>query len=108
MAECQIAEFFLNGLSPHVTFDDLQKKKMPSTPSKTNCQANYFQSKVVPTEFNYRSEKKASIRQKKNKAVCKICKVPPIFTYICTFGFGFGIRPKARCFSGQIFGFGLK
>ena len=26
--------------------------------------------------------------------------------YICTFGFG--IRPKARCFSGQIFGFGLK
>ena len=26
MAECQIAEFFLNGLSPHVTFDDLQKK----------------------------------------------------------------------------------
>ena len=29
-------------------------------------------------------------------------KIPPIFTYICTFGFG--IRPKARCFSG----FGLK
>ena len=27
---------------------------------------------------------------------------------ICTFGFGFGIWPKARCFSGQIFGFGLK
>ena len=33
---------------------------------------------------------------------------PPIFTNICTFGFGFGIRPKARYFSGQIFGFGLK
>ena len=32
------------GISPLVTFDDLQKKKMPSTPSKTNCQANYFQS----------------------------------------------------------------
>ena len=31
-------------------------------------------------------------------------KIPPIFTYICTFGFG--IRPKARCFFG--FGFGLK
>ena len=31
-------------------------------------------------------------------------KIPPIFTYICTFGFGFGIRPKARWFSG----FGLK
>ena len=30
-------------------------------------------------------------------------KIPPIFTYICTFGFG--IRSKARCFSG--FGFGL-
>ena len=28
--------------------------------------------------------------------------------HICTFGFGFGFRPKARCFSGQIFGFGLK
>ena len=28
--------------------------------------------------------------------------------YICTFGFRFGIRPKARCFSGQIFSFGLK
>ena len=51
MAECQIAEFFLNGLSPHLKFDDSQKKKMPSTPSKTNCQANYFGSKVVPTEF---------------------------------------------------------
>ena len=35
-------------------------------------------------------------------------KIPPTFTYICTFGFGFGIRPKARCFSDQIFGFGLK
>ena len=35
-------------------------------------------------------------------------KIPPTFTYICTFGFGFGIRPKARYFSGQIFGFGLK
>ena len=35
-------------------------------------------------------------------------KIPPIFTYICTFGFGFGIRPKARCFSGFGFGFGLK
>ena len=33
-------------------------------------------------------------------------KIPPIFTYISTFGFG--IRPKARCFSGQIFRFGLK
>ena len=33
-------------------------------------------------------------------------KTPPIFTNICTFGFG--IRPKARYFSGQIFGFGLK
>ena len=33
-------------------------------------------------------------------------KIPPIFTYICTFGFG--IRPRARYFSGQIFGFGLK
>ena len=31
-------------------------------------------------------------------------KIPPNFTYICTFGFGFGIQPKARCFSGQIFG----
>ena len=51
MAECQIAEFFLSGLSPHLKFDDSQKKKMPSTPSKTNCQANYFGSKVVPTEF---------------------------------------------------------
>ena len=58
MAECHIAEFFLNVLSPHVTFDDLQKKKMPSTASKTNCQANYFGSKVVPTESNYNSEKK--------------------------------------------------
>ena len=28
--------------------------------------------------------------------------------YICTFGFGFDIRPKVRCSSGQIFGFGLK
>ena len=35
-------------------------------------------------------------------------KIPPIFTNICTFGFGFGIRPKARCFSGFGFGFGLK
>ena len=35
-------------------------------------------------------------------------KFKQIFTYICTFGFGFGFRPKARCFSGQIFGFGLK
>ena len=35
-------------------------------------------------------------------------KIPPIFTYICTFGFGFGIRPKARCFSSFGFGFGLK
>ena len=26
MAECQIAEFFLNELSPYVTFDDLQKQ----------------------------------------------------------------------------------
>ena len=58
MVECQIAEFFLNG---HVTFDDLQKKKMPSTPSITNCQENYFGSKVVPTEFNYNLEKKAPI-----------------------------------------------
>ena len=31
MAKCQIAEIVLNGLSPHVTFDDFQKKKMPST-----------------------------------------------------------------------------
>ena len=45
LTECQIAEFFLN---EHVTFDDLQRKKMPSTPSKTNYQANYFESKVVP------------------------------------------------------------
>ena len=30
-------------------------------------------------------------------------KISPIFTYIWTFGFGFGIRPKTRCFSGQIF-----
>ena len=29
-------------------------------------------------------------------------------TYICTFGYGFGIRSKAKCFSGQIFGFSLK
>ena len=29
-----------------------------------------------------------------------------VFTYICTFGFG--IRPKARCFSSFGFGFGLK
>ena len=35
-------------------------------------------------------------------------KISHIFMYIRTFGFGFGIRPKARCFSGQIFGFGLK
>ena len=36
-----------------------------------------------------------------------MCIVTHNFTYICTFGFGFGIRPRARCFSGQIFGFGL-
>ena len=72
MAECQIAEFFLNG--PHVTFDDLQKKKMPSTPSKTNCQANYFGSKVVPTEFNYNLVKKAPIWQKKIRLFARYAK----------------------------------
>ena len=76
MAECQIAEFFLNGLSPHVTFDDLQKKKMPSTPSKTNCQANYFGSKVVPTEFNYNLVKKAPIWQKKIRLFARYAKSP--------------------------------
>ena len=43
-------------------FDNLKKKKMPPTPSKTNCQTNYFGSKVVPTEFNYNSEKKPVIQ----------------------------------------------
>ena len=37
-----------------------------------------------------------------------LAKFPPFFTYICTFGFGFGIRPKTRCFSDFGFGFGLK
>ena len=35
-------------------------------------------------------------------------KIPLFFTNICTFNFVFGIPPMARCFSGQIFGFGLK
>ena len=52
-----MAEFFLDGLTPHVMFDNLKKSEMPPTPSKTNCQTNYFGSKVVPTEFNYNSEK---------------------------------------------------
>ena len=70
---------------------------MPSTPSKTNCQANYFGSKVVPTEFNYNSEKKAPIWQKK-KTVCKICKVP-LFLHIFEHSASvsvFGLRPDIR------------
>ena len=47
----------------------------------------------------------AKSNKEKNKAVCK---VPPYFYIYCTFGFGFGIPPKARCFSGQIFNFDLK
>ena len=38
-------------------------EKMSSTPSKTNYQANYFGSKVVHTESNENSEKKAPIWQ---------------------------------------------
>ena len=95
MAECQIAEFFLNGLSPHVTFDDLQKKKMPSTPSKTNCQANYFGSKVLPTESNYNSEKKAPIWQKKSRLFARYAK-SPLFLHIFEHSASvsvFGLRP---------------
>ena len=50
----------------------------------------------------------AQSNKEKNKAVCKICKVPSYFYIHCTFGFGFSIWPRARCFSGLIFGFGLK
>ena len=53
---------------------------MSSTPSKTNCQANYFGSKNVRTESKENSEKKAPIWQffvqsdkEENKAVCKLC-----------------------------------
>ena len=72
--------------------------------SKEICFGNpeiAFNSTKVPTIYNLHS-----YRSEYRLAICT--KIPPIFTYICTFGFGFGIRPKARCFSGQIFGFGLK
>ena len=61
MAKCQIAEIVLNGLSPHVTFDDFQKKKMPSTVQNLHLQKQIARqvSKVVPSESNYNSEKKS-------------------------------------------------
>ena len=49
---------------------------MPSTPSKTNCQANYFGSKVVPTEFDYNLVKKAPIWQKKIRLFARYAKSP--------------------------------
>ena len=84
------------------------KKKMPSTPSKNKLPGKLFWIKSCTYWIQLQFGEKSSHMAEKNKAVCKICKVPPIFTYIWIFGFGFGIRPKARCFSGQIFGFGLK
>ena len=56
--------------------------------------------------INYQNCKKKLIclRHYKRQTTAK----SPYFYNICTFGFGFGIRPKARSFSGQIFGFGLK
>ncbi len=84
----------------------------------STTKTNFFGSKVVPTESNQNLERKAPIWQffsqsniEKNKAVCNLFgaalqKKLGIFMYICTFGFGFGIRPKAECFSSFGFGFG--
>ena len=66
---------------------------MPSTPSKTNCQANYFGSKVVPTEFDYNLVKKAPIWQKKIRLFARYAKSPLIFTYIVRSVSVFGLRP---------------
>ena len=74
----------------HVTFDDFQ-----TTVSKTNCQANYFGSKVVPTEFNYNSVKKAPIWQKTIRLFAIYAK-SPLFLYIFVHSASvsvFGLRP---------------
>ena len=71
----------------------------------------YFVTKLFLTycEKNCFSDQEKLLKFKaEGREFAKFCKFKQIFTYICTFGFGFGIPPKARCFSGQIFGFGLK
>jgi hypothetical protein len=95
MAECQIAEFFLNGLSPHVTFDDLQKKKMPSTPSKTNCQANYLNQKLYLLNSITNQRKKLPYGRKKIRLFARYAK-SPIFLHIFVHSASvsvFGLRP---------------
>ena len=104
MAECQISEFFLNGL--------LKSEK--KAPIKSNKEKNKAVCKICGGVLSLGTEKPKlqTTTGLKLHLKCKhqneFCKFTQIFTYICTFGFGFGIRPKARCFSGQIFGFGLK
>ena len=75
---------------------------MSSTPSKTNYQANYFGSKVVHTESNENSEKKAPIwhffarsNKEKIRLFARYAKSPLIFTYIVHSASVsvFGLRP---------------
>ena len=108
MAKCQIAEFFLNGFSPHVKLWHLmicQRKRCLLDLQTQIARQIILDKKLCLLQLQF-SEKSSQMAEK-NKAVCKIDKVLPILTYICTLGFGFGTQPKAWCFSSQILGFGL-
>ena len=69
------------------------------------CQYTNFEIVHVNFLFNLNSNIISKINLKK---IPKLYKKNLLTQLLKTFGFGFGIRPKARCFSGQIFGFGLK
>ena len=104
-----VGVLFNNAMSERVSFND------PHGLLSSCSRVTEKNGILLPKVFWPTVRKKCSSDREKllkfeteGREFAKFWKFKQIFTYICTFGFGFGIRPKARCFSGQIFGFGLK
>jgi hypothetical protein len=95
MAECQIAEFFLNGLSPHVTFDDLQKKDAFHTFKKQIARQIILDQKLYLLNSITIRRKKLPNGRKKIRLFARYAK-SPLFLHIFVHSASvsvFGLRP---------------